>query len=186
MKALIIDIEPLLISPTQEQTKLFFTLFRTIQHKKAINTAADLADQSFIYVITSINPTAHHDDNSDLFAYIITSQYISNKFYRVMINTGVSKRSTASYKQYLVYKKTYNTIINTSKAGAINIQFSISSTLSIGSIMVNILVSNIKFYIIKADTPFLLCFANINILKIYYNNLKNVLVTPTKTVPVIY
>ncbi|OCK88193.1 uncharacterized protein K441DRAFT_590040, partial [Cenococcum geophilum 1.58] len=69
---------------------------------------------------------------------------------------------------YLVYRKTYNTIINALKAGAINVQFGINSTPSISSIIVNTLVSNIKFYIIKADTPFLLYLTDIDILKVHY------------------
>ena len=103
----------------------------------------------------------------------------------MIIDIKVSKKSTVGYKQYLAYKKTYNIVINTLKAGAIDVQFGINSTPFIGSITVNTLVSNIEFHIIKADTPFLLCFVNIDILKIYYNNLKNVLVTPTKSVPII-
>ena len=102
-----------------------------------------------------------------------------------MINTRALKRSIASYKQYLTYKKTYNTIINTSKANAINIQFGISSTSFIGSITVNTPIGNIEFHIIKANTPFLLYFIDIDILKVYYNNLKNILVTPTKSVPIV-
>jgi len=103
----------------------------------------------------------------------------------VIINTGALKRLIVGYRQYLTYRKTYNTIINTLKASAINVQFSISSTPSIGSVIVNTPVSNIEFHIIKADTPFLLYLADIDILKVYYNNLKNVLVTPTKLVPVV-
>ena len=52
--------------------------------------------------------------------------------------------------------------------------------------MVNILVGNVKSYIIKADIPFLLYLADIDILKVYYNNFKNVLVTPIKLVLVAY
>src|SRR6266702_6101716 len=103
-----------------------------------------------------------------------------------MINTRASKRSTAGYRQYLAYRKTYNTVINTLEAGTINIQFSISSTPSIGSITVNTLVGNIKFHIVKADIPFLLCFIDIDTLKVYYNNFKNVLVTPIKLVLVVH
>jgi hypothetical protein len=103
-----------------------------------------------------------------------------------MINTGALKKSTVNYRQYLTYKKTYNTTINTLKAGTINIQFSISSTPSVSSVTVNTLVGNIKFYIIKADTLFLLYFADIDILKVYYNNLENILVTPIKLIPVVY
>jgi len=102
-----------------------------------------------------------------------------------VINTRALKRLIVGYGQYLVYRKTHNTVINTLKAGAINIQFSIGFTSSISSVTVNTLVGNIKFYIIKANTPFLLCLADIDMLKVYYNNLKNVLVTPTKLVPVI-
>jgi len=170
---------------TQEQTKLFFTSFRTIQHKKAINTVTNLTDQSFTYMITNTNPTAHYNDDLDPFTYTTTSQYTSNKFYRVIINIGALKRSTTGYKQYLVYRKTYNTAINTSKAGAINVQFGINSTPSIGSVTVNTPVGNVKFHIVKADTPFLLCLTNIDTLKVYYNNLKNILVTPTKSIPVV-
>src|SRR6266702_7222443 len=102
-----------------------------------------------------------------------------------MIDTKALKRSTVGYRQYLVYRKTYNTVINTLKAGVINVQFSIGSTPSIGSITVNTPVGNIKFHIVKADIPFLLCLADIDILKVYYNNLKNVLVTPIKLVLVV-
>ena len=38
-----------------------------------------------------------------------------------MINTKALRRLIVGYEQYLVYKKTYNTIINTLKAGAINV-----------------------------------------------------------------
>ena len=102
-----------------------------------------------------------------------------------MIDTGVLKKLTAGYRQYLIYKKTYNTIINTSKASTINIQFGISFTFSISSVTVNILISNIEFYIVKANTPFLLYLTDIDILKAYYNNLKNVLITLIKLVLVV-
>ena len=102
-----------------------------------------------------------------------------------MIDTRALKRSIIGYKQYLVYRKTYNIIINILKAGAINIQFGIGSTSSISFITVNILVGNIKFHIVKADTPFLLYLTNIDILKVYYNNLKNILVTLIKSVPIV-
>jgi hypothetical protein len=132
-----------------------------------------------------INPTAHYNNDLDPFTYTTTSQYTSDEFYRVIIDTKALKRSTVSYRQYFAYRKTYNTIINTLKAGVINVQFSISFTPFIGSVIVNTLVGNIEFYIVKADTPFLLCLADIDILKVYYNNPKNILVTLIKLVPVV-
>jgi len=83
-----------------------------------------------------------------------------------MIDTGASKRSTAGWGQYLAYQKTHNnnTTINTTTAGAINVQFGIGSTSSVGSIMINTLVGAIEFHLVKADTPFLLCLADIDTL----------------------
>jgi len=38
-----------------------------------------------------------------------------------MIDIGALKRLIVGYRQYLVYKKTHNTVTNTLKAGAINV-----------------------------------------------------------------
>jgi len=86
----------------------------------------------------------------------------------------------------LAYQKTYNnnTTINTTIAGAINVQFGIRSTSSVGLIMINTLVGAIEFYLVKADTPFLLCLADMDTLQVYYNNLQNILVTLLKPIPV--
>jgi hypothetical protein len=101
-----------------------------------------------------------------------------------MINIGALKRLTVDYRQYLVYKKIYNTIVDILKANTINVSFSISFTSFISSVIVNTLVSNVEFYIIKANF-FLLCLVDMDILKVYYNNLKTLLITLTKLVLVI-
>ena len=100
---------------------MFLISYRLIQYKRAINTVTNLADQSFIYTITKINPTAYYNNNLDLFTYIIISQYTFNKFYRVMINTGALKRLIVDYRQYLAYRKIYNAIVDILKASTINV-----------------------------------------------------------------
>ena len=66
-----------------------------------------------------------------------------------------------------------------------NVQFGIGSAPSIGSITIRTPVGDIEFHVVKADPPFLLCLADMDTLKVYYNNLTNKLITPTKTVPVV-
>jgi hypothetical protein len=61
---------------------------------------------------------------------------------------------------------------------AINIQFSISSTILIRSVAVKTLISLVDFYIVKADTPFLLCLVDMDRLQVYYNNVINTLISP--------
>ena len=43
--------------------------------------------------------------------------------------------------------------------------------------MVNTPIGQVEFHIMHAKTPFLLSLANINKLKVYFNNLSNVIVT---------
>jgi hypothetical protein len=50
-------------------------------------------------------------------------------------------------------------------------RFSISNTTSLSSTNINLLISNVIFYIIKANTPFLLSLVDITRLRIYFNNI---------------
>jgi len=81
-----------------------------------------------------------------------------------MIDISASKKSTAGYGQYLIYKTTTsdNTDIDTMQTGAVNVQFSISSTALIRLVKVKTLISLVNFYIVKADTPFLLYLADMD------------------------
>ena len=151
-----------------------------------------LADRFFIYLIvpenwpvnTPIRPVTNITDREqDLFAYITIERYIPKEFYSVIIDIGASKKSTIGYRQYLVYKTTINNNmdINTTQTRAVNVQFSISSTILIRLVAVKTLISLINFHIVKADTPFLLCFADIDRLQVYYNNITDTLISPTTT-----
>ena len=81
-----------------------------------------------------------------------------------MIDIGASKKSTAGYRQYLVYKATINNNadINTTQTGAVNVQFGISLTILIRLVKVKTPIGLVNFHIVKADTPFLLCLIDID------------------------
>ena len=104
------------------------------------------------------------DHKQDLFTYITTERHTPKEFYGVIINTGASKKSTVGYGQYLAYKTTVNDNmdINTMQTGAVNVQFGISLTVLIRSVKVKTPIGPVNFYIVKADTPFLLCLADID------------------------
>jgi hypothetical protein len=126
--------------------------------------------------------TIHTDmknTNSDSFAYVmIFDRYTSEKFYEVMIDSNASTKSTAEYDQYLAFKK--NKIdssidLDLSRADAVNVQFDIESASSIESLIIDISFEIMKFHVIKADTSFLLSLADMNRLKVYFNNVENIL-----------
>ena len=61
---------------------------------------------------------------------------------------------------------------------AVNVQFGIGLTILIRLVKVKTLISLVNFYIVKADTSFLLCLADIDRLQVYYNNVINTLIGP--------
>ena len=64
-------------------------------------------------------------------------------------------------------------------------QFSIGIATSIRTADVVTPIGKIQFYIVYIDTPFLLYLADMDRLQIYYNNLRNVVITHTKKVLVV-
>src|SRR5271170_5765081 len=75
--------------------------------------------------------------------------------------------------------------LDTSTKGQVTVQFGIGSTSSIGTANVDTPIGEVQFHIVDANTPFLLCLADMDKLQVYYNNIKDVLVTRTREVPVV-
>ena len=145
-----------------------------------------LTNHSFIHLIAPKNYSTSTpvmditDYKQDLFAYITTECYTPKEFYSIIIDTGALKKSTTGYRQYLAYRTTTdnNTDINTLQTGAVNVQFGISLTALIESVVVKTPIGLVNFHIVKADTPFLLCFADMDRLQVYYNNVTDTLIGP--------
>jgi hypothetical protein len=121
----------------------------------------------------------------DSFSYVANLRYMASTFYSVIIDTGASRRSTAGYKQYLTYTTNHPERIDTLRARIAKIKFGIGSASSIRSVTMKTLIGKIEFHVLESDTPFLLCIDDMDTLGVYYSNVKNKLVTPTGTLPVI-
>lgn len=196
IKLLIIDVlSPLSRVLNSKNSKTFFILLGLIE--KAEEMATNLTNRSFSHFFITIgNVSPNHINsanttcdiiNTNLFAYITSDWYLSDKFYWVMINTNISKHFTAGYGQFLAYIKNIKDInIDVSKASAIYVQFGIDSISFMRSVLIQILIEHIKFYIVKTNTPFLLYFADMNRLDIYFNKINNSLVIKNTCILVIY
>ncbi|EED23158.1 hypothetical protein TSTA_066110 [Talaromyces stipitatus ATCC 10500] len=78
--------------------------------------------------------------------------------------------------------------MDTSTAGSITIRFGAGNALqSLGSIDIETPVGNVRFYIIEAMTPFLFSIKDLDRLKVYYDNTKDLLICsePYLTVPIV-
>lgn len=191
IEALVLEVGTLPASKTSDEQ--YFTSVGYVVNAKVM--ADCLANKAFEHA--NITEVPRHSEeigqpNFEKFLYTFTStshsnRYNSSNFHGIMIDTGASKISTAGYDQYIACQKFNSYVkIDKSKAGAINVQFGIGSTPSIGSFKLNTPVGVTEFHVIHADTPFLLCLADMDRLKIYYNNVDNVLVTSTgNRIPVV-
>jgi hypothetical protein len=97
-----------------------------------------------------------------------------------MINSRASVRSIVDYEQYLAFINQSSIELDSIKVEAINVQFEIKSILSIESLTIDTSFELVKFHVIKANTLFLLSLADMNRLKVYFNNVENLLVDKIK------
>ncbi len=104
---------------------------------------------------------------------MIFDRYISEKFYEIMIDSNASTKSIVEYNQYLALT---NHKIDLIRTKVVNVQFDIESASSIELLTIDISFEIVKFHVIKTDTSFLLNLAEMNRLKVYFNNVINSLV----------
>ncbi|KAI3535545.1 hypothetical protein CSPX01_11361, partial [Colletotrichum filicis] len=77
--------------------------------------------------------------------------------------------------------------LNTFRTSEVGIRFSNNKPVkSLGSIVINTLFSNITFYILLTNTPFLYYLRDINKLRVYFNNINNLLVKGDVIILIIY
>jgi hypothetical protein len=128
---------------------------------------------------------------TDPFTYTLntsSSRYTSDVFLGIVVDTGASKKSTAGYGQFRALQQSNPAMeleLDTSTKGQVTVQFGIGSTSSIGTANVHTPIGEVQFHIVDANTPFLLCLADMDKLQVYYNNIQDVLVTRTGEVLVV-
>jgi hypothetical protein len=96
----------------------------------------------------------------------------------ILPDTGAANVSTVSKEQYLALTREDPTVtMDTSTAGKASIKFSKGkATASIGTAQVSTNIGTINFEVLEAPTLFLLCLADMDRLKVYFNNTTDKLV----------
>ena len=147
-----------------------------------------LANRTCLHRLTSETTIESPDSKVDcLTAGDTSSRYNSDHFYGIVIDTGAAQHSTAGYAQFQALQHVDNSVrLDTTTKDQVTVKFGIGITSYIGSTRVNTPIDQIEFYVMMANTPFLLSLIDIDKLGIYYNNLTDTLITPNQgSVPVI-
>ena len=161
--ALVVDIDPNTPLDEDNQAIAYYTLYGEIKPDNTTTIASELANRAYSHAVITINTiTDAFPTNIDPFVYNTTLYYTSTKFIGIIIDTRASKHSIAGYSQFLTLQKINKVQLNKSIRGIVSIQFGIGSTSSISSIKVATPIGIVEFHVIKVDTPFLLCLADID------------------------
>ena len=155
--------DPSTLLNKDNQAIVYYTLYGKIKLDNITATALELANRVYSYAVITINTiTDAFLTDIDPFIYNITSRYTSIKFIGIIINTKASKRSIAGYSQFFTLQKINKVQLNESIRGTVSVQFRIGSTSSISSIKIATPIGTVEFHVIKVNTPFLLCLADID------------------------
>ncbi|KAF1937069.1 hypothetical protein EJ02DRAFT_459019, partial [Clathrospora elynae] len=119
--------------------------------------------------------------------FLIEDRYTRSVYQGILPDTGAANVSTVGREQYLALTREDPTVtMDTSTAGKASIKFGKSSvTASIGTAQVPTEIGEIDFEVLDAPTPFLLCLADMDWLKVYFNNTTDELVQGDARTPVI-
>jgi hypothetical protein len=107
--------------------------------------------------------------------FFLEDRYSIHRFQGILPDTGASEFSTAGKEQFLALQQKDPLInLNQSNAGIARVKFGNGEPVElIGSIDVKTPIGMIIFHVLKALILFLICFRDINQLKVYLNNIIN-------------
>ncbi|KAF2023536.1 hypothetical protein EK21DRAFT_118683, partial [Setomelanomma holmii] len=119
--------------------------------------------------------------------FLLKDRYTRSVYQGILPDTGAANVSTVGKEQYLALTREDPTVkMDTSTAGKASIKFGKgSATASIGTAQVSTDIGTINFEVLDAPTPFLLCLADMDRLKVYFNNTTDELVQGNIRIPVL-
>ena len=183
IKTLIVNVLFFETFDTTFDDETFITLFEIIKDVESM--LSNLINRSFKHSLIDQASQLVENEVQNSFVYLIDDRYSFSQFHEIMIDIEAFKHSTTDYDQYLAYQKYIENIsINIEKAEAVNVQFDIEEISFIDSIMIIMLMNTTKFHMIRANTLFLLCLADMNRLSVYLNNLINKLIIKRNSMPI--
>ena len=158
------------------KSEQFHISFGQLEDLEPIIIVNTLADNTFKYQITLSDKTvlpitvpAPYVFNS-----LTNSQYNNTQFKGLFINSSASTQLIGGIGQLKALQQLDTSVQhNKNTARLANFTFGIGNAASIRSVNLDTLLGLVTFYIILINTPFLLCFAEIDKYGAFFNNITN-------------
>jgi hypothetical protein len=141
-----------------------------------------LADKTFKHRLISKNNTIIFAVSiSYIYIIFIASRYDDREFKDILIDHEVADFSSEYIEQFTILQRISKTTLSLNKNRIISFRFDIDEISFIDTVNVNTFVDVITFHIVFVHISFLLCFVDMNRLRLYFNNFINMLIEEQST-----
>jgi hypothetical protein len=173
-----ISITDFVIEELDNESKTYFIAVDSIDDSKTIAAIIImLADKTLKHKLISMNSITF-SANSISYSYnvFIVSRYDDREFRDILIDHDAADYSFEDIEQFTTLQRISKTSLILNKKRIIFFRFDIDEIFSIDTINLKISVDVITFHIVLVHISFLLCLADMNRLRLYFNNLTNILI----------
>ncbi len=173
-----ISIIDFVIKKIDSESKIYFIAVDSIDDSKTIAAIIImLVDKTFKHKLISMNNITF-SANSISYNYnvFIVSRYDDREFRNILIDHDAADYSFENIEQFTILQRISKTFLILNKKSIISFRFDIDEIFSIDTINLKISVDVITFHIALVHISFLLCLVDMNCLRLYFNNLTNMLI----------
>ena len=174
-------------SQNDQSDQQFFTSIEMLENDQFLVIIEMLTNHAFKHRISTKNETVL-SSQSVLYAYnaVIESRYNFTEFKNLLIDSDAVVRSTNEIDQFKTFQGIDNSMhLDVSIAESISFIFGIDNTVSLKSVNLITSLRSIIFHIVSINISFLLCLADMDRLKMFFNNVINQLIQSNQTHSVI-
>jgi hypothetical protein len=173
-----ISIIDFVIEECDNESKTYFIAVDSIDDSKTIAAIIIiLADKTFKHrLISTNNIIVFSNSISYNYNVFIVSRYDDREFKDILIDHDVANHFSKDIEQFMILQRISKTSLILNKKRIISFRFDIDKISFIDTIDLKIFVDVITFHIVLVHTSFLLCLADMNRLRLYFNNLTNMLI----------
>ncbi len=160
------------------ETESFFIVVDTIDDLKTISAIIImLADKTFKHRLILINIIIVSSNSiSYIYNVFIASRYDEREFKDILIDHDTADFLSKDIEQFTILQRISKTTLILNKKRITSFKFDIDETYFINIVNLNIFVDVITFHIVLVQISFLLCLIDMNCLRLYFNNLINMLI----------
>jgi hypothetical protein len=159
-------------------SKSFLIVVDSIDDSKTISAIIImLVDKTFRHRLISMNNIIISANSiSYIYNVFTASWYDDREFKDILIDHDAANFSSEDIEQFTTLQRISKTTLTLNKKRIISFRFDIDEILFIDIVDLNISVDVITFHIVLVQTSFLLCLVDMNRLRLYFNNLINMLI----------